>query len=169
MLAEATELRPPAVDDPAGRFAQPKRRAPNGRPLCRWCHAEVPKGRQSWCSQQCVDAYLARKGWQHLYSRVKKRDHGLCAICGVDTEKQIRICRWALVWTKRFDCYSWEWYRDLQLQLGMAPHLSRQWQADHIVPRSKGGLNILSNLRTLCIECHKHVTAKQAKLRRKAS
>jgi 5-methylcytosine-specific restriction endonuclease McrA len=35
------------------------------------------------------------------------------------------------------------------------------WQADHIVPVSKGGgLCDLSNYRTLCLPCHKEITKK---------
>ena len=152
----------PAVEDPTGRFRQPDGRGSNGRQLCRWCHGEVPTHRRSWCSPACVDAYLARRGWQHLCGRVRQRDGGICALCRVDTYRQVRAVDWANVWAKRWGCYGWRWWYDVKRQLGMALHLKRQWQADHIVPRAQGGLNELANLRTLCIECHKATSLQQA-------
>jgi 5-methylcytosine-specific restriction endonuclease McrA len=32
------------------------------------------------------------------------------------------------------------------------------WEADHIVPRSDGGTNLITNLRTLCRPCHVEIT-----------
>jgi len=34
-------------------------RGPNGRGLCRWCGTEVPKGRRTFCGQECVDQHLS--------------------------------------------------------------------------------------------------------------
>jgi 5-methylcytosine-specific restriction endonuclease McrA len=43
--------------------------------------------------------------------------------------------------------------------LGFEPHGS-DWQADHIVPVVEGGGECdLSNMRTLCTQCHKRETA----------
>jgi 5-methylcytosine-specific restriction endonuclease McrA len=45
-------------------------------------------------------------------------------------------------------------------------HKGIQWDADHIVPVIEGGGECgLSNLRTLCRDCHKRVTAELAKRR----
>jgi hypothetical protein len=33
--------------------------------------------RHRWCSQKCVDGYLATKGHQHLVEQVLRRDKGL--------------------------------------------------------------------------------------------
>jgi len=92
-----------------------------------------------------------------------KRDKGVCAICGTDTrilsKKLVRLrelCRMGYL-------------RVLQ-QLGIPKNRSiRQrkgvWDADHIVPVVEGGgLCDESNYRTLCVPCHKVVTAE---LRRK--
>lgn len=77
---------------------------------CSWCLAPVPKGRKSWCSQACVDEYLIRSGSDHVRSRLLKRDHGVCACCGIDClalEKDLhryrRLCRATCPreWTRR--------------------------------------------------------------------
>ena len=39
---------------------------PNGRALCRWCGVEVPKGRRSFCSDDCVHEH---KLLAHRYER----------------------------------------------------------------------------------------------------
>lgn len=36
---------------------------------------------------------------------------------------------------------------------------SSDWEADHTVPLCEGGPHSLENMRTLCAECHKGVTA----------
>lgn len=66
---------------------QPPGRGPNGRPFCRWCGKEVPVGRRTWCSQECVDDYLIRAGSGGVRSMVWKRDHGECAICGINVRQ----------------------------------------------------------------------------------
>lgn len=39
------------------------------------------------------------------------------------------------------------------------------WQCDHLVPLSKGGTSDISNLRILCIPCHKAKTAEDRRRR----
>lgn len=73
---------------PARRLACPPRRpgrGPNGRAFCRWCGTEVPKGRQTWCSDQCVTDYRVRSDPGFARAQVLKRDRGVCAECGLDT------------------------------------------------------------------------------------
>lgn len=123
----------------------------NGRNLCRYCQLEVPKGRRTFCSDWCVEEWKLRTDPGHLRERVFERDRGVCAICRIDCYREwIRIKR--LRWERR------------QLALaawGLKPR-SRQslWDADHILPVAEGGGECdLSNLRTLCLHCHRKVTA----------
>lgn len=144
----------PAVHDPTGRYRQPEWKAANGRRPCRWCHGEVPKGSRTFCGEQCVDAFLSTKGYQHLVPKVKQRDNEICQLCGMD-------CKAAREFAQRLrrrDFEAWRHYHDA---LGL-PTSRRLWEADHIEPRCRGGANTLENLRTLCLPCHKAVTKRLA-------
>lgn len=68
-----------------GLTAPPRReRGANGRELCRWCGTEVSGRRISWCSDRCVNAYLARQ-WPEISRRVYEESPG-CRECGVPKE-----------------------------------------------------------------------------------
>ena len=111
---------------------------------CTWCHGPVAKPRRYWCSQECVDAYLAETDMAVARRLVEQRDHGVCAKCGVDTndpERQRTIKSHGSWISKHF------------------------WEADHIKPRAQGGSNKQENLRTLCIACHESVTTEFARHR----
>jgi hypothetical protein len=124
---------------------------PNGRNLCRWCNLEVPRGRFTFCSDFCVQEWKLRTDPSFVREKVLERDHGVCAICGVDTLAA---------------------YNEIRRRRGLArlkllqrwglKRLNRRtlWDADHIVPVVEGGGACdLSNLRTLCLLCHRTVTA----------
>lgn len=146
-------------------------KGPNGRPLCTLCHKEVPVGRRSWCSQECVDKYLIDRDWGFLRRKVFKRDKGVCAICGADTERLQSDFRRFRNWLKRHDLRKWNF-----AQVASGPYYalllkwcskrgipsgrmdSDWWDADHVVPVHEGGKNLLENIRTLCIPCHKAET-----------
>ncbi len=133
---------------PADRAALPT--GPSGRHLCRWCSLEVPKGRQTFCSQFCVEEWRLRSNPGYLREKVQERDKGVCALCRVDciTEwNRLRKLRGA----GRHKALA-EW--------NLANRFRRSlWDADHIVPVVEGGGECdLSNLRTLCLKCHRAVT-----------
>lgn len=78
---------------------------------------------------------------------VKKRDKGVCRLCGLDVVKAHRA------WTRakppatdRTARKRWRAERP-------------RWEADHIVPVADGGGECgLDNYRLLCRPCHLHVT-----------
>lgn len=133
-------------------------KGPNGRALCRRCGQEVPKGRRTFCGDECVHEHRLRSDPGYLRDAVFKRDQGVCAVCGVDTKELRRRlnAEWKSLKTpadsKAFrERYPWFYGRD------------SYWDADHIVPVVEGGGECgLDNIRTLCIPCHQKVTAELA-------
>ena len=122
-----------------------------GRPLCRWCRIEVPRGRYTFCSEWCVHEWRLRSDPGYLRDQVWERDRGVCACCGTDTAA-------AYADLKR----SRGGHRLRLLSRWGLRRLNRRslWDADHIVPVVEGGGECdLSNLRTLCLACHRRETA----------
>src|ERR1700761_3348435 len=126
-------------------------RGPAGQPLCRWCTAEVPKGRRSFCSDECVHQWKLRTDPGYLREKVFARDKGVCAGCGCDTVA-LRLHFLKLDYKARY-----RFLREWDLKEGFRRSL---WDADHIIPVAEGGGECdLKNMRTLCLKCHRAVTA----------
>jgi 5-methylcytosine-specific restriction endonuclease McrA len=141
-------------------------RGPNGRRLCRWCGTEVPADRRCWCSQQCVDAYLVLTQPSRARQLVEARDHGICALCGLDCPALVREMEALLPDISSVSKLMGR--HRISVSRWMTRRRSHLWDMDHIVPVSRGGGCCgLDNLRTLCIACHKRVTAEMRRERRK--
>lgn len=88
-----------------------------------------------------------------LREQVELRDLGICALCGIHTG-DLETAIWACVHVGA----------DTEAVLFACGRRTKKWQdgimweADHIVPKCEGGPDDLSNLRTLCLECHYHQT-----------
>ncbi len=137
---------------PGGRAsAKDLQRGSEGRAACRWCAMEVPRGRRTFCSDTCVHHWRLRTSPAYLRASVLKRDKGICARCTVDTLAAYRLLRRARGERR------WQ-----LLGLWGLNRLDRKslWDADHILPVAEGGGECdLGNLRTLCLHCHRMVTA----------
>ncbi len=121
----------------------------NGRYLCRWCSLEVPPGRLTFCSDWCVEEWKVRTDPGHLRERVLQRDRGICAMCGLDCIAEFRHI-------KRLRGFA----RSKALAQWALRGRKTLWDADHIVPVVEGGGECdLSNMRTLCLKCHRTRTA----------
>jgi 5-methylcytosine-specific restriction enzyme A len=133
----------------ADRESLPK--GPNGRNLCRWCSLEVPPRRSTFCSEWCVHEWKLRTQPGYLRDQVLARDRGVCKICSVDCEAEMRRLK-----RKRADNREAAWSA-----WGLRPYQRRSlWDADHILPVVEGGGECdLDNIRTLCLRCHRQVTA----------
>lgn len=123
--------------------------------MCRQCGTEIPRGRRSFCSDACVHEWRLRTDPGYLREQVFARDKGYCAVCRLDTVR-------AYQWLKRLAAPV---RRKMLIEWGLKS-LTRNslWDADHILPVAEGGGECdLSNLRTLCLKCHKRVTAELRK------
>ena len=124
---------------------------PGGRALCRWCRIEVPKGRRTFCSDACVHEWSLRTDPGYLREQVFARDHGVCAQCGVDTIALRRDMRKLDYAARRQFLRKWKLSENSRKSL---------WDADHVLPVAEGGGQCnLSNMRTLCLLCHRKATA----------
>lgn len=139
-----------------GGWADPKELplGPGGRPLCRRCQLEIPRGsgRRTFCSEACVTEWKTRTQPEFAAERVHARDKGVCVTCARDCDalfRKIRVTKWAR--RKR-----------RMAELGLPAYLLRRkryWEVDHIRAVVDGGGSCgLENLRTLCWECHRKVT-----------
>lgn len=136
-------------------------KGPNGRPFCRLCQKEVPKGRRAWCSKECIRESSIRTDPGFARSLVFKRDKGVCARCGIDTDllkaEADRIRDWCFK-NLPDSIRGYAPRRTFLVAFGFTRH--HLWEMDHILPVSEGGGECgLDNLRTLCIPCHDTVTA----------
>lgn len=124
---------------------------------CRWCGGKVPSRRVTFCSAACVHQWKLRTDPGYLREQVFARDRGVCALCGLDTEAMRKDKR-KLDYRAR-QAFEKEWGGRRNL-----------WDADHIVPVVEdGGECDLSNMRTLCLRCHREATAELRRRRSKQS
>ena len=125
----------------------------HGRPLCRWCRMEIlAKRRRTFCSDFCVHQWRLRSDPGYLRDQVLLRDKGVCALCGTDT-----VAAYAELKRSRGRVRA-----ELLEVWGMRSVTARRslWDADHVRPVAEGGGECdLDNLRTLCLCCHREVTA----------
>jgi 5-methylcytosine-specific restriction protein A len=150
---------PPRKLAEAGRaVAADAATGPHGRPLCRWCLLEIlaPR-RRTFCSDYCVHQWRLRSDPGYLRDQVFARDQGVCALCATDTVRAYSALRRSRGLARTQALAMW----------GMHSVTARRslWDADHIRPVAEGGGQCdLDNLRTLCLPCHREVTA-QLRLR----
>jgi 5-methylcytosine-specific restriction endonuclease McrA len=99
-----------------------------------------------------------------VISEVFRRDKGVCAACGMDTESIQKECRKIYFTLWQFSERRVYWTPDRWVKDQWGPYWSMNgatpWQADHILPVAEGGgVCGLENYRTLCLRCHKLDTA----------
>jgi hypothetical protein len=161
-----------------------------GQWLCRLCRKPCLGRRSSWCSDACRIEGVALLFFVHsARSAVFHRDKGICADCGLDTEKLRKDLETEMVACQRpWGIESKEAFEERAVRLGRLRArttdleargfskcfrdewhsirlLASLWEADHITPRVLGGEHALENMRTLCCPCHKAATKRLAKFR----
>ncbi|MBD5604222.1 MAG: HNH endonuclease [Candidatus Eremiobacteraeota bacterium] len=122
----------------------------NGRPLCLWCEDELAARRRVWCGDRCANAFYDATTWRGLRSRIGRRDRGICAVCAIDC-RALRRTYAALPKHRRAAFARLHEIPTRRLR-------KTWWDADHVVPIAEGGRHAESNLRTLCLRCHKAAT-----------
>lgn len=133
----------------------PQPRGPDDEPLCRYCHTVVRPPRRTFCSDACIHEWRIRTQASYARQCAKRRDKEVCQECGLDCtiiQSQLRT----LYRTNRS-----EWKARCQ-SLDIPLHRGRGtvWDLDHHIPVAEGGGDCgLDNLRTLCLWCHRAVTA----------
>jgi 5-methylcytosine-specific restriction protein A len=87
----------------------------------------------------------------YLREKVFERDRGICAGCSLDTIAAARKLRFSRGEGRALLLSHW----------GLRTRSRKSlWDADHIVPVIQGGGECdLSNIRTLCLRCHRAATA----------
>ena len=156
-------------------------KGPNGRALCRYCQAEVPPGKRTFCGPACVHEWKVRSNPGYAATCVLARDCGVCAACGLDCVITLQLLK-RLRSEERLERYgarllplncalpadtTMPRFRarldELGITKGRRLLINRLWEMDHILPVSEGGGACgLDNLRTLCWACHAKETAKLA-------
>lgn len=126
------------------------RKDAGGKPLCRWCDKPVPKGRRSWCSAQCVQEYRERADWNYIREQIIKRDK-VCRVCGACRADRKRVWTAMPLLHRRGNEQVW----------GPHSEIRYAFEVDHILAVEDGGTDDPSNLRLLCVPCHKDRTRKQ--------
>lgn len=161
------------VSPEAGWVTGRRPTGPNGRPTCRRCGGECPKGRRTFCGDDCVHEHRIRTDPGYVRALLRKRDQGVCRACGRDTEawsEEISTAYWAALRYQDGEPYSAGRARSLAVLAAAGVPASRfggaLWDADHIVEVVEGGGECgLDNYQTLCIPCHRRKTADLARQR----
>jgi 5-methylcytosine-specific restriction enzyme A len=148
-------------------FVDPKDlpRGPNGRPLCRFCSNETIPPRRTFCSDICIHEWKIRSNPGYAREHVFKRDRGVCAGCGLDTEELKKLLSQVISEKGRaaYEALTFTYSGDYGFDFSIEKHF---WEMDHILPVAHGGGTCgLENLQTLCIICHKEKTAEQLRKR----
>ena len=138
----------------------------DGFPCCRWCMKAVHPPRRTLCSKECEHELKLRISGKYLRGCVYKRDHAICALCNIDTKKIAQIAI-SLVGEER-ENYLKSYNISLKRKIFVKKFGGSLWDADHIIPvKDGGGCSSLENMRTLCIPCHKIVTAQTGTRKKK--
>jgi len=125
--------------------------------MCEFCGGQVTGGRlkRGWksCSKECHDK--VGSAWAH-HTKIMEREQ---------TGK-----RPVYFWFEfRHECFERDNYICQSCRCDVREHIKRGFnppEAHHIIPISKGGSNKLSNLKTLCYDCHKEEHSRIGKIKR---
>ncbi|QDZ20471.1 SNF2-like DNA helicase [Chloropicon primus] len=144
----------------------------------------ITSKRDLYCSSTCYDRASLSSSSSYVRRKLREIEKGVCQTCSLDCIKLVGALRAVkpkgksaldlkeAVEERRKILYAYSetfsrrGFGALRERLLMQPIEGNAWQADHVVAVFQGGgCAGLDNMRTLCVCCHKEVTAEQAKLR----
>ena len=142
------------------KLTEPEK-GPNGRNLCRGCGKEVMPPKRTFCGDPaCLHKVRMKTSGGYAREQVFQRDRGVCAKCGLDTEKlktvlyRVRMEKGEQDYRMLLNYYKEKYGYDFNLEKHM-------WEADHMVAVCLGGGQAtLDEYQTLCIVCHRKKTKK---------
>lgn len=196
-MPDGVELKPVEVYfaglDKTVTYSQPTK--VDGTLLCLHCLSEVLPGGGAFkehgaapltstatlfCSGKCEEQHKIRTNASSYRRALFRLERGICTSCNVDCHLLVKRLRCIEIGS-----FQWKQKRE-ELLKQIAPAFANKgnklliqrlvtaavegnaWHADHIVPVYEGGGQCsVENLRTLCVICHKKVTAEQAAARSK--
>lgn len=114
------------------------RKAEDGTVLCSCGCGQVPKPpRRSWFSDACVEAWKIRNDPGHVRRLLEKRDKGVCAVCGCDSNAEYRkwlearkVAERFIWWLDRSTLSPVEWINGEWLYLPRVPESREDREAD---------------------------------------
>ncbi len=131
------------------------------RGTCRWCGSNCPGRRTKWCSDECVYEYKIRSRPGIARAALRRRDKGICAICGINT---YALRRHILDLHRNNPKSARKEIKKLERQGFVGCFRGSKvkkslWEADHIIAVKDGGGQCgLENYQTLCVPCHRQKT-----------
>jgi len=134
------------------------------RKVCRWCKARIPASnlRIYYCGKVCETEYLVRRLASVATREVRKRDKGVCRMCGLDTTVVSAILRRMLSDLRSKGVYDYYEFSKFLRMIGIPRNRFRRlWDVHHVVPVCDGGGGCgTENLVAACVWCHKDETRK---------
>ncbi|XP_048590078.1 DNA annealing helicase and endonuclease ZRANB3-like isoform X2 [Nematostella vectensis] len=142
---------------------------PDGTALCLYCEGRVDYGAKgtAWdarfCSYDCKQDYQIRVSGTSVRRNLFEAEHGVCQLCRLDAHALFQSVK-AIPKKERRAFLETSQYKDLPPvnlnRMILEPKEGMFWEADHIQAVAEGGGECgMDNFRTLCIPCHRRVTA----------
>jgi hypothetical protein len=120
---------------------------------CAWCGADLPPRRRTWCGERCSNAFWSNHWWTLARRAAKRRDKYRCRRCGHTAPKRPARVRYPSETAFRNAMRAWRKEKS-----------AGRVEVNHREPAlgAHGTLSCihhLENLETLCVACHREVTA----------
>jgi len=125
--------------------------------LCEYCGNQITGGR-------------AKRGWKSCSPECNKKLNGAWAHHTYEKEKVAKGIRPIFFWWKiRDECFERDNYKCQTCGVDITEYLKKGIkppEAHHIIQIKDGGSNELSNLKTVCYDCHKKEHSRSMKIRK---